>query len=412
MENDNRKKSIVKRIAAILTSAFLIFSHGDADSNKELPANSKKPEVTVEDVLNDKKNYYNLAKHYPDLEETAEEVISLNDMLSISVGGEVCDTMVPQGLAFKDDMIFVTAYDGIDGYKGDLLLHSYRKANREKLAEEKDHIPHNSVLIVMNRNTREILTTIELPDKNHVGGIAIDDENLYIAKSMDRQISVISLDKIRDAIEMGEKTGIKTAKVFYDYGLPCACDASFVSIRNKDDGKKQLVVGTWIPFPSSSTIRLFDFDDNNQIKLNQKFNTNSSANGAAFIKRDGKEYFVVAASMGRALDSNVFVYEVSEDKEGKIILEPKSQSEFPPMVEEVAEYETESGERKIAINTEAFSKRYEIGRNSVIANGIIVTDLDLMLDKKGRTKSTNSGIPFDIYKSNDIEIEEDNEKER
>ena len=197
MENDNRKKSIVKRIAAILTSAFLIFSHGDADSNKELPANSKKPEVTVEDVLNDKKNYYNLAKHYPDLEETAEEVISLNDMLSISVGGEVCDTMVPQGLAFKDDMIFVTAYDGIDGYKGDLLLHSYRKANREKLAEEKDHIPHNSVLIVMNRNTREILTTIELPDKNHVGGIAIDDENLYIAKSMDRQISVISLDKIR-----------------------------------------------------------------------------------------------------------------------------------------------------------------------------------------------------------------------
>ena len=160
-------------------------------------------------------------------------------MLSTPVGGEVCDTMVPQGLEIVDGMILVTAYDGIEGYKGELTLHSYRKEYREKLEKEANHMPHNSVIVVYDQKTKERLTTIELPDMNHVGGITSDGENVYIAKSIDEIISVISLDKIKRAVQLSKEEGIKTAKIYYDRNLDCKSDASFVTMRESEDGTNQ-----------------------------------------------------------------------------------------------------------------------------------------------------------------------------
>ena len=152
--------------------------------------------------------------------------------------------MVSQGLAIKDGMILITAYDGIEGYKSDLRLHSYRREFKEKLNEEKEHKVHNSVIVVLDQETKEILTTIELADKNHVGGIAVDDENVYIAKSADGVISVISLDKIKEAAKKGKEEGIRHTSIDYDYNMPCDCDASIVSLRETLEGKKQLLIGT------------------------------------------------------------------------------------------------------------------------------------------------------------------------
>lgn len=392
MEKDN--KNIKKRIMAFFASALLIFSAGNSN-DAQLAPNANIPKVESE--YNDFQNYNILINNYPDLKMTTEAVISLKDLLSLPVGEDVCDTMVPQGLAIKDGLILITAYDGIDGYKSDLKLHSYRKSFREKLSQEEEHEAHNSVIVVLDQNTKEILTTIELSDKNHVGGIAVDDENVYIAKSEDRNISVISLDKIKEVAKQGRE-GTDHTKVDYDYNMDCNCDASIVSLRETLDGKKQLLVGTWVPFPGQSILRIFDFGDNQNLILNQKFNVNSSCNGATFVKREGKEYLIASCSIGRSLDSNLYVYEVTENEKGNINLKLKSQSELPPMMEEIAEYTDEDGQRKLLINSEAFSTRYEIGRSRIISNGIIASDLDAILDKEGMPKRKVGKINVDVYK--------------
>ena len=407
MKEEN-KKSIWKRISALAASALLLFTAGSANDSVKFPE-LKPPEVNAEF---DASHYNSILNNYPDLLNSRGTEISLQEILSLQVGEETCDTMVPQGLAFKDGLILVTAYDGINGYKSDLLLHSYRKEYREKLDSEKEHEPHNSVIIVLDQESKKILTTIELSDKNHVGGIAVDDENVYIAKSGDEVISVISLEKIKEAAKNGKEKGIKQAKIDYDYHMYCGCDSSFVSLRETEDGKNQLLVGTWIPFPSMSVIRVFDFGENNDLVLNQKFSINSSCNGATFVRREDKEYLIVACSMGRSFDSQLFVYEVETNDQGKIDLKMKSQSDLPPMVEEVAEYENQDGRRMIAINSEAFSTRYEIGRNKIISNGIIVSDLDKLLDREGRPTRKGLGFKLDMYNPEKPKEEIDEEEKK
>ena len=411
MKDERKKKKFGKKIAAIAASALLIFADGSENNAARVAPNENLPKISTEMELNDKHNYNDLINHYPDLRYSAEEVISLDESLAVHVNGEICETMVPQGLAIKDGLILITAYDGIDGYKRELLFYSYKKENRDKLDKEKNHEPHNSVILVIDQNSRKLISTLELPDVNHVGGIAVDDNYAYIAKSSDGEISAISLEKIKKAVQKGMQEGTAESKISYDYNMECGCDASFVSIRNISDDKKQLVVGTWNPFPNSSTIRIFDFGKKKELILNQYFNINSSCNGAAFVNRNGKEYLIVACSIGRLLNSNLFVYEVEEDENGKIVLESKSQSELPPMAEEVTEFETEDGKRKLAISSEAFSKRYEIGRSSIISNGIIISDLDAVLKKEGRERRNGVKIPYDIYKFDDIDTKEKNEDE-
>ena len=413
MENEKKKGKMGKRIAAVATSAILTFSQsGSSVINKtaqENPASPNYAEMNIGETL----NFDSVAKHYPDFKNVGEEIISLKDLLSTPVGGEVCDTMVPQGLEIVDGMILVTAYDGIEGYKGELTLHSYRKEYREKLEKEANHMPHNSVIVVYDQKTKERLTTIELPDMNHVGGITSDGENVYIAKSIDEIISVISLDKIKRAVQLSKEEGIKTAKIYYDRNLDCKSDASFVTMRESEDGTNQLVVGTWNPLPNSSTIRIFDFTEVGDIKQNQMFYVDSSANGAAFIKRDGKEYLVLACSLGRILNSHLNVYEVDENEFGLIRLHAKTQLELPPMVEEVAEFKTEDGQRRLAIGTEAFTNRYKIGGRSFVPEGIMVTDLNSVIDSDNRPKQIKIPNLEDLMAPNEIEIEEDDkEKER
>ena len=55
------------------------------------------------------------------------------------------------------------------------------------------------------------------------------------------------------------------------------------------------------------------------------------------------------------------------------------------MTEEIDEYIDKDGSRKLAIGSELFSKRYEINRQPAYPDGIMITDLDAILDRE--TKS-------------------------
>lgn len=409
---ENNKKSFWKRISTILLSSLLVFTKGDSLTSAQVLPDPEAPKISSEMNAEEMKNFYSIKKHFKDLEQSAEQIISLEDTFSTPVDGEICDTMVPQGLAIKDGLILVTAYDGINGYKEELKLHSYKKEYKEKLAKESNHKAHNSVIIVLDQKTKKVITTLELSDRNHVGGIAVDDENVYIAKSADEKISVISFDKIKSLVKLGLDQGVKSAKVDYDYDLDVKQDASFISIRHTNNGEEQLVVGTWHPFPGVSKIGIYDFENNNNLTLSQEFQTNSSANGATFIRRDDKEYFIVACSLGRLLNSNMYVYEVDEGIDGKLSMDFRSQTELPPMVEELAEFEDEDGTRKLAIGSEAFSKRYEIGKSKVISDGIIIAKLDNVLDRRNKPKRMFS--LEDIYKedNDDVKVVSEEENER
>ena len=73
-----------------------------------------------------------------------------NTVLSDS---ESCNAMTPQGLCVSDDFVFISAYCGIKRYKTDLEENISFGKNKEKLATEKGHKVHNSVIYILDRET-------------------------------------------------------------------------------------------------------------------------------------------------------------------------------------------------------------------------------------------------------------------
>jgi hypothetical protein len=97
-------------------------------------------------------------------------------MISTNVAEFNCTTMIPQGLTYAKSCFFMTAYDS----KG----------------------VENSVVYVLDGSSRELLTTIILPNKSHAGGIAFDGKNLWITQA--KTLRSIPYTAVADAIENEE----------------------------------------------------------------------------------------------------------------------------------------------------------------------------------------------------------------
>ena len=83
--------------------------------------------------------------------------ITLPGMINTNVSGFTSYSMIPQGLTYAKSYFFVTAYDGA--------------------GEE------NSVIYVIKKSSKKLVTTIVLPNKAHAGGIAFDGKNLWITQA-------------------------------------------------------------------------------------------------------------------------------------------------------------------------------------------------------------------------------------
>lgn len=77
-------------------------------------------------------------------------------MASTNIAGFQSKTMCPQGITFAKSYCLITAYD--------------------RAAVE------NSVIYVLSKNGKKLLTTIALPNKTHAGGIAFDGTNVWITQ--------------------------------------------------------------------------------------------------------------------------------------------------------------------------------------------------------------------------------------
>ena len=296
-------------------AAFSFFQNVEAEE-KILP-------ITSTGYRYDKK-FQDTLSHYRYFRSLYREEFStaVPGLESTDVLGQGCDRMVPQGICIAGDYMLVTAYDNVK--------HISKKG--------KGGYPANpSILYVLSNedpSERRLLTTIVLPDVNHVGGIAFDGENVWIAKSTDRECSMVSYQAIEEAVQEGAGS---YALLAYGQNVDCGVVASFLAWHdgrlwigthiNKRNGKGMLR-GYQVAAGESGERKLI---------LEEEIEIPGYANGVDFAEIGKKTYMVVTVSKGRYYNSWVYLYEVEKDGgTGKRRYDCYNARKFPPMAEEVA----------------------------------------------------------------------------
>ncbi len=266
---------------------------------------------------------------FNDLSLITEEYFAVPGLENTVISSEeCCNAMTPQGLCVSDEFIFISAYCGIKRYKKDLEENINFGKNKEKFDAEENHEVHNSVIYILDRETGAYLKTLVLPDDNHVGGLATDGKNLFIAMSTDKQVSVITSAQIALAMQIKSLT----VKAYYELSADCDCTASFVTYHNGI-----LWVGV---FNEKADGEL------NGFKMNGKFNLEkiasvkipAKANGAAFYDYEDETCLVVGSSYGRKNLSKAYLYTVDSCGEENMTIKKEDVYTLPPTVQNFAFY--------------------------------------------------------------------------
>ena len=225
--------------------------------------------------------------------------------------GTNCTGMVPQGLCFCEEYLLVSAYDcGLDG-----------KRQRSVIYVMSDQDPKD----------RKCLTTLVLPDINHVGGLAYDGQYVWIAKSSTGTCSAID----KRAIDAAVMSRAGSCEVEYTTTVDCGVTASFLTYY--DD---RLWVGTFA-YGNKKEGLLTSFaisgsGEELSLKRVNRLTIPCYANGVNIEKYNGKVYMSVVSSYSRVKDSFVYVYELENDRTEAISKKYCKRHRFPPMGEEVA----------------------------------------------------------------------------
>lgn len=113
-----------------------------------------------------------------------EKSYAIPGLITTNVGGFSSNRMCPQGLTFASEFLLMSAYD---------------------LSGEE-----NSVIYVVNKKTKELLTTLILPSKPHAGGLAFDGSNVWV--TIGSRVATIRISDIRKAVKS------KAPYVYIEYG--------------------------------------------------------------------------------------------------------------------------------------------------------------------------------------------------
>lgn len=216
--------------------------------------------------------------------------------------------MVPQGICMAGAYMLLTAYD---------------KAGSS-----------NSVIYVLSEGTageRRLLTVLELPEKNHAGGIAFDGTYVWIARSTTGCLGAISYETLQEAAASGRKS---IRLIAYDQNISVGVTASFVTYY-----KERLWVGTYrsvFDGPGSLT-SYYAKGRGGELHLYKEATLKipSYVQGALFLAQDDGICLILTASSGRYMDSRLYLYQFS-DSDGEPEIQLFRQYRFPPMVETLA----------------------------------------------------------------------------
>lgn len=97
-------------------------------------------------------------------------------LISTNVGGFISNNMCPQGVCFAKNYLLVTAYD----MKGE----------------------EQSVVYVMDKNSKALLTTLVLPTTTHLGGICYDGKYLWLTTGS--KVSALKMTDVQKAVKSGQ----------------------------------------------------------------------------------------------------------------------------------------------------------------------------------------------------------------
>lgn len=223
-----------------------------------------------------------------------------------NVAGFNATRMVPQSIFFTDEYLLISAYD-------------YDK----KL---------ESVIYVMDKETKKYVTTVVLPHKGHVGGMASDGTNLWLAYG--KNVQCLKMSTI-EASEVMEK---KYTEIYrFTTACPLGQTASYVTFY-----KDRLWVGAYNE-QTEKNVYVYQIDNKEETptltQTNQMMMPNRTQ-GIAFTK-NGR--MIVSRSCQtkagrRGFMSQLEVYKPSLDFDQTVLKRKKKKKtvQLPPMNEGVA----------------------------------------------------------------------------
>jgi hypothetical protein len=112
-------------------------------------------------------------------------------LVTTNIGGFESTAMCPQGITFAGNYLLLTAYD--------------------MKSEE------NSVIYVMDKSTKALLTTLILPSKTHAGGIVYDGSNIWVSNGV--KISSIPYAQVEAAVLAGTPYNYVTYNATCEVGI-------------------------------------------------------------------------------------------------------------------------------------------------------------------------------------------------
>ena len=254
------------------------------------------------------KRYARFQEMFRAQESTAMPGLACTDIL-----GQNCADMVPQGICVAGEYMLISAYD---------------HGNRDRAGR------YRSVIYVLSNKKpqqRKYLTTIVLPDVNHVGGLAYDGRYVWVAKSTTKCCSAIDKRIIEKAVASGQNSYELTA---YTATVDCGMTASFLTCYDNmlwvgDFVSRKNGVGSLVGFDISG--RGADL----RLQKKEALAIPHYANGAQFVRYAGKNCLAVVTSYSRYADSKVNIYEVYKGHDNATKKRKVADFAMPPMAEEL-----------------------------------------------------------------------------
>ena len=308
--------------------------------------------------------------------------------------------MTPQGICKAGDYFIVTAYCGAKN-KGTDTPHTHETR-------------HNSVIYILDATTSKpsYITTINLKNKNHVGGIAYDPNNKLIwitGKSDDSKnqymVDAISYNFIDNLVKSSNYKDINDAE-YVAQNKNVTVKSSYLTYYNNmlwvGDNSKSRFAGYKIneDYSLTQATEITYFKETDKISIfggNDKLAT--ATNGMCFYDYNGKTYLGVTTSPGRSREATLYTYRVDfENKNNKyaIKLDNKATFQLPRMAEEL-----EVVGDKTYINFESASSSYfsfDKANNRQPTDRICAVDTTELFSKTINSKKINFWTY--IFKSN------------
>lgn len=301
-------------IASDFVGAFSIMASALENENKT------STNYRYDDLFNEKTlpTYMDFASYYASSYSSAIPGLENTNIL-----GNECDTMVPQAVCIAGDYMLITAYDGKEKYEEDANL----CIDRDK---------YNSVIYVLSNSEpqfRSYLTTLVLPCKEHVGGIAFDGTNVWLSNGNDK-ISSISYSTVQNAVAQNEDS----IAIEFDKTINIDIKPSFMTYYNGN---------LWVGTHEENEKGAFNAYDINMLNESDTVvpsfysHVPSKSQGALFVEIESKPYLILTRSLGRNTDKDGYISQFefyAPDLSSSYVNLNKPQKTLlaPPMIEGIA----------------------------------------------------------------------------